>query len=85
MRSRRIVACAVVFAALWYPARAEAITNPQIPGLQVALRAKGLYPGPIDGIAGKRTLAALNAYRQSISLAPVLAVNRETIGRLQYQ
>jgi peptidoglycan hydrolase-like protein with peptidoglycan-binding domain len=51
--------------------------------LQMRLQESGFDPGPIDGIAGKRTLAALNAYRQSIRLSPVLVVSRQTIGALQ--
>jgi hypothetical protein len=53
--------------------------------VQTRLRQSGFDPGPIDGIAGKRTLAALNAYRQSIRLGPVLTVSRESIGTLQYR
>ena len=51
--------------------------------VQTRLKEHGFDPGPIDGIAGQRTLAALNAYRQSASLPPVPIVNRETIGALQ--
>jgi peptidoglycan hydrolase-like protein with peptidoglycan-binding domain len=50
--------------------------------LQTRLQESGFDPGPIDGVAGKRTLAALNAYRQSISLSPALTVSRETVGTL---
>lgn len=46
--------------------------------VQTRLKESGFDPGPIDGLAGKRTLAALNAYRQSIRLDPVLVVSRET-------
>ena len=53
--------------------------------VQARLKIGGFDPGPIDGIAGKRTLAALNAYRQSISLSPALIVSRETIGALQHR
>lgn len=53
--------------------------------VQTRLKDSGFDPGPIDGVAGKRTLAALNAYRQSISLSPVLIVSRETIGTLQHR
>ena len=53
--------------------------------VQMRLKDSGFDPGPIDGVAGKRTLAALNAYRQSISLSPVLIVSRETIGTLQHR
>lgn len=50
--------------------------------VQTRLKEGGFDPGPIDGLAGKRTLAALNAYRKSIQLNHVLVVNRETIGAL---
>jgi hypothetical protein len=53
-----------------------------IRAVQTRLKESGFDPGPIDGRAGKRTLAALNAYRQSIRLTPVLVVSRETIGAL---
>jgi hypothetical protein len=53
--------------------------------VQARLKESGFDPGPIDGVAGKRTLAALNAYRQSIGLSPVLTVSRETIGALQHR
>jgi hypothetical protein len=69
MRSRQLVACLVVLAALWYPAGADAITNPQIPGLQVALRAKGFYPGPIDGIAGPLTARGVRNFQRSVGIA----------------
>src|SRR5207237_3909657 len=39
-------------------------TNPQHAGLQVALRAQGLYLGPIDAIVGPRTLAAVRAFQR---------------------
>jgi hypothetical protein len=53
--------------------------------VQTRLKESGFDPGPIDGIAGKRTLAALNAYRQSIRLSPVVAVSREAIGALHHR
>jgi peptidoglycan hydrolase-like protein with peptidoglycan-binding domain len=42
----------------------------------------GFDPGAIDGIAGRRTLAALKAYRQSVSRPPA-AVSSDTIGALR--
>jgi hypothetical protein len=68
MRSRRLVACLVVLAALVLPARAHAITNPQIPGLQVALKARGLYHGSIDGIAGPLTARAVRRFQRRAGL-----------------
>jgi hypothetical protein len=85
MRSRRLVACFVVLAALWFPARAEAITNPQIPGLQVALRAKGFYPGPIDGIAGPVTARGVRNFQRSVGIAVdgvAGPITRGKLGRL---
>jgi Transglycosylase SLT domain/Putative peptidoglycan binding domain len=68
MRSRRLVACLAVLAALLLPARAHAITNPQIPGLQVALKTKGFYRGAIDGIAGPLTARAVRRFQRSAGL-----------------
>jgi soluble lytic murein transglycosylase-like protein len=68
LRSRRLVACFVVLAALLLPARAHAITNPQIPGLQVALQEKGFYRGAIDGIAGPMTARAVRRFQRSAGL-----------------
>ena len=60
--------CFVVLAALLLPARAHAITNPQIPGLQVALKARGFYAGPIDGIAGPMTARGVRRFQRSAGL-----------------
>jgi Transglycosylase SLT domain/Putative peptidoglycan binding domain len=85
MRSRRLVACVVVLAAVWTPASAEAITNPQIPGLQVALRAKGFYPGPIDGIAGPLTARGVRKFQRSVGISVdgvAGPITRRKLGRL---
>jgi hypothetical protein len=42
--------------------------NPQTAGLQVALRAYGLYGGAIDGIAGPKTVAATKAFQRRARL-----------------
>ena len=62
----------------------EAVLNPaellsplEVQKLQSALTMRGYRPGPIDGIAGRRTLAALNAYRTSLDLLEVRFVTRE--------
>jgi Putative peptidoglycan binding domain len=55
----------------------------EIRTIQTLLKGKGFNPGPVDGIAGKRTLSALNAYRQSIRLSPAKVVSRETVATLQ--
>src|SRR5438045_2175651 len=42
--------------------------SPQTAGLQVALRAQGLYRGPIDAISGPETVAAVRAFQKSQGL-----------------
>jgi hypothetical protein len=59
--------------------------NPQIAGLQVALRAHGLYKGPIDGIQGAGTRKAVRAFQHRSKLeADGLAgpATRKALGRL---
>src|SRR4051794_23723801 len=43
---------------------ASAALNPQHAGLQVALRAQGLYLGPIDAIIGPKTVAAVRTFQR---------------------
>jgi len=45
-------------------------SNPQIAGLQVALRAYGLYLEPVDGIQGPATRAATRAFQRKAGLTP---------------
>jgi hypothetical protein len=59
------------------------LTPSDVRHVQTELKRRGFDPGPIDGIAGKRTLAALNAYRQSLHLSPALVVSRQTTSVLQ--
>jgi LysM repeat protein len=49
-------------------ATAGAVLNPQHAGLQVALRAQGLYLGPIDAIIGPRTVAAVRQFQRTHGL-----------------
>jgi len=49
-------------------APAAAITNPQIPGLQVALQRHGFYRGSVDGIAGPLTAQAVRDFQRSRKL-----------------
>ena len=62
MPRKTLLALAVV-AALLAPPPAHAL-SPQIAGLQVALRAHGLYHGPIDAIAGPATVRAVRAFQR---------------------
>jgi soluble lytic murein transglycosylase-like protein len=54
--------------ALVAPAAAQGGVNPQIAGLQVALRAHGLYLAQIDGIAGPRTAVAVHRFQREHGL-----------------
>ena len=38
--------------------------NPQIAGLQIALRERGLYPGPIDAVQGPKTVRAVRTFQR---------------------
>jgi nucleoid-associated protein YgaU len=80
---RRLVFIVAVIA-LAGPAVAHARTNPQIAGLQVALRAHGLYLGPIDGIAGPRTAAAIHKFQKKkrLHLGVADAHTRAALGPL---
>src|SRR6478752_5501665 len=70
MRFRLTLAAVGALAAAWAaaaPAGAASL-NPQHAGLQVALRAQGLYLGPIDAIIGPKTVAAVRAFQRTHDL-----------------
>ena len=69
MGSRTVTAVLAAAAALGAATADAATTNPQIPGLQVALRAHGVYRGPIDGIAGPQTRTGVLAFQRRRGLA----------------
>ena len=69
MRLRILVVGAATAAALLVvPTGLAATTNPQTAGLQVALRAQGLYRGPIDAVSGPETVAALREFQHQQGL-----------------
>jgi peptidoglycan hydrolase-like protein with peptidoglycan-binding domain len=68
MFSRAVIAAVISSLALLAPAAAGAITNPQIPGLQVALKAHGYYRGPIDGVAGPMTARGVRTFQRHAGL-----------------
>src|SRR4051794_36388778 len=47
---------------------ATARVNPQVAGLQVALRAYNLYGGPIDGISGPATRRGVKRFQERVGL-----------------
>src|SRR3954449_10018534 len=66
MRSRIVLVALVLTTALAAApvGLASSSRNPQTAGLQVALRAQGLYRGQIDAISGPDTVAAVRAFQQ---------------------
>jgi LysM repeat protein len=86
MRLRILVLGAVAAATMAFaPAGLASTRNPQTAGLQVALRAQGLYRGPIDAISGPRTVAAVRAF-QRLQRLPVTGLadarTRKALGPL---
>jgi LysM repeat protein len=76
---------AVALAAFVVASPAHAYVNAQHAGVQVALRAIGLYHGPIDGLVGPQTVAAIRAAQRRAHL-PVTGLadkrTRATFGPL---
>jgi LysM repeat protein len=77
MRLWIVLACALVVVASVAAAPARAL-NPQLAGLQVALRAQGLYNGPIDAIVGPRTVAGVRRFQRTQGLPVTGKVNVRT-------
>lgn len=70
MRLRILIVGAVLAVAMAVGPAASAAgsLNPQTAGLQVALRAQGLYRGPIDAIAGPATVGAVRDFQRAEGL-----------------
>jgi LysM repeat protein len=64
----RLAFLGVLAAACVAAGSANAAINPQHAGLQVALRAQGLYLGPIDAIIGPKTVAAVRRFQRTHGL-----------------
>src|SRR5438105_111225 len=64
----RLKLAGVLIVALAAAAPVSATLNPQHAGLQVALRAQGLYLGPIDAIIGPKTVAAVRRFQRTHGL-----------------
>jgi LysM repeat protein len=80
-----MLAAAAVAAAVLAPsanaAGGSTSSNPQIAGLQVALRAWGYYNGPVDGVAGPLTAGGLHAFQKRMGL-PRGVADARTRGKL---
>jgi peptidoglycan hydrolase-like protein with peptidoglycan-binding domain len=82
MRTGRYVAFASVLVALVGASPAQAVLAPHIAGAQVALRAQGLYGGPIDGIAGPKTDRAVRKLQRRERILVDGVVGRQTRSRM---
>jgi LysM repeat protein len=65
----RLLVSTATFVAALALAPAAGAFNPQIAGLQIALRTHGLYRGPIDGIQGRQTRHAIRVFQRRHRLA----------------
>jgi peptidoglycan hydrolase-like protein with peptidoglycan-binding domain len=50
--------------------------------MQQALKDKGYDPGPVDGVQGPRTTAALLAYQKAENITATGRADAETLGKL---
>ena len=85
MQARRLIVLVSALVVLAAPQQASAVTNVQIAGLQVALSAHGLYRGPIDGVAGPQTRAAVRTFqrRARITVDGIAGIQTRTaLGKL---
>ena len=69
MSPKALAAAFVVFLALAAPTAALAVGKPNVAALQVALRARGLYVGTIDGLAGPSTTVGLRRFQRRARIA----------------
>lgn len=67
-RPQKLALALAGIACVLAPAVAAAATRSEVAALQVALRAAGLYPGTVDGIAGPRTAAGVRAAQRDAGL-----------------
>src|SRR3990172_5968924 len=65
---RAVLIGAAVCSALVIAAPATAAPSARVAALQVALRAQGLYPGAIDGVAGPITRGGVTALQRRVGI-----------------
>lgn len=58
------------------------MTNNRLRQIQVALKERGYEPGPIDGVIGRETMAAVNKFQQDKELPVDRYLNVETLSAL---
>lgn len=77
MRRFGVVGVALSCAALALASEADA-ASARVAAAQIALRAHGFAPGPVDGLAGPRTRAALAAFQRARGLPAHGRLDRRT-------
>jgi murein DD-endopeptidase MepM/ murein hydrolase activator NlpD len=76
---RRLVTLGVLVALAWvFPAAARAVGDADVAALQVALKARGLYGGSVDGAMGRGTEAAVRRFQQRRGLIADGVADRAT-------
>jgi murein DD-endopeptidase MepM/ murein hydrolase activator NlpD len=70
MRATRTVIACLATAALLPAEEATAAGSSAVAALQVALRAKGAYAGPVSGVSDSRTRAAVRRFQRRAGLMP---------------
>ena len=84
-RARASVAAAALLAVLGLAGSAKAAGDPAVAALQIALHARRLYQGPVDGVHGAQTASAVRRFQRRRHL-PVDGVvsprTRAALGRL---
>jgi hypothetical protein len=66
------------------PAAAPASAD-EVREAQTRLRSLGLNPGPVDGVAGPATVAAVRRYQQTKSQEPSGIIDRDLLARLRQE
>src|SRR5215207_2219144 len=69
MSPRALTAAFVLVLVLAAPTTAAAVSKPNVAALQVALRARGLYTGTIDGVVGPSTTAGVRRFQRRARIA----------------
>lgn len=84
-RARTSVAAAAVLAVLGLAGSAKPAGDPAVAALQIALHARRLYQGPVDGVSGAQTASAVRRFQRRARV-PVDGVvsprTRAALGRL---
>jgi murein DD-endopeptidase MepM/ murein hydrolase activator NlpD len=82
-RSLRLAAIVVFLGvSLTLPSTTSAAGSPQVAAAQVALRARHLYSGTVDGLLGPTTAAAIAAFQHRAGLAPDGLLGARTLAAL---